>query len=187
MRLIFLGPPGVGKGTQAKMLSKSKSVPHISTGDMLRASVASGSDLGKNVKAIIDAGQLVPDDLIIDIIKERVIESDCSDGFILDGFPRTLEQASAFTAMMESLSLSLDAVVYFAVSDEQLERRLVGRRGSDNRVDDSAEVQKKRMKVYKEQTLPLVDYYENQGLLCHVESSGTIEEVRSFLEAALSN
>jgi adenylate kinase len=177
MRLVFLGAPGVGKGTQAKLLSQEKQIPHISTGDILRAAIKGGSSLGLKVKSIIDSGQLVPDELIIELIKERTKESDCKIGYIFDGFPRTIPQAEALKEILGERGEKLDYVICFELEESEILKRLAGRREAESRVDDDQETQKKRLEVYNQQTAPLIDYYQQSGLLKIVDASGNMEQV----------
>ncbi len=186
MKLIFLGPPGAGKGTQAKILAEKHGLAHISTGEMLRQAVAAGTKLGKQVKEVMDSGQLVPDELIIDLIRERISGDDCKKGYILDGFPRTLPQGKAFDTMLAERGEELSAVVYFHVPSGDLSNRLMHRRSAESRADDMADTQAERLKVYLEQTEPLIDFFENQGVLIRVDGSGSIDEVQSELEEALA-
>ncbi len=185
MRVVFLGPPGAGKGTQAKLLAESHKLAHISTGDMLRASVADGGELGGRVKSIMDAGHLVPDDLIVSIIEQRIQKADCASGYILDGFPRTLPQAKALDEMLDGLGTPLDGVVSFELREEDVLDRLAHRRGAEARSDDNQATQLERLRVYKEQTAPLVDYYSKSGQLLSVNASGSIDDVRANLLQAL--
>lgn len=177
-RLIFLGAPGAGKGTQAKLLSEKFGLAHISTGEMLRAAVAEGSELGKKVASIMESGQLVPDALIVEIIKERISKPDCAKGYILDGFPRTVPQAQALDAMLGEQKVT---VVLFEVTTEDVEKRLANRRSAENRADDSDEVQRERLRVYQEQTAPLIEFYEQRGMLVRVSGAGAIDEVQNRL------
>lgn len=185
MNLVFLGPPGAGKGTQAKMLSTRETIAHISTGEMLRAAVAAGTALGSRVKDILDSGQLVPDAVMIDLIRDRVSQSDCKNGFILDGFPRTVPQAEALETLMQSLDGELDGVVLFELSEKAIQARLENRRGAENRADDSADVQRERMLVYQRQTAPLIEYYDEQRQLIRVDASGSVEDVAVALDRVL--
>ena len=185
MKLVFLGPPGAGKGTQAKLLSEKAGIAHISTGDMLRAEIEKGSELGRTVKDLMDAGQLVSDELMLEVIRERLAAPDCKNGFILDGFPRTSPQAEALSAMFKSAGAKLDTVCLFDLSEEELGARLENRRGEEARVDDNAEVQKERLRVYQEKTAPLIDYYKELGSLKTIPSSGSIEEVNKNLNKVL--
>ncbi|MDD2941896.1 MAG: adenylate kinase [bacterium] len=185
-RLIFLGAPGAGKGTQAVKLAARLGIPHISTGAMLRQAVDSGSELGNKVKAIIESGALVSDSMMIELIGERLRSDDCSQGYILDGFPRTLQQAEVLSSLSAAGgNYRIDAAVFFELSDSEVLRRLEGRRQAESRADDNEDVQRRRLVVYKEQTAPVVDFYKNQKLLRTVDSTGTVDEVHNLLLAAL--
>lgn len=177
MRLILLGPPGVGKGTQAKGLAVERGLAHISTGEMLRAAVAAGTALGKQVQAVMDSGHLVSDELMVQVIQDRFSQPDCAKGYILDGFPRTLPQAHALDAMLSSDGQKIDAVILFELDEEQLKQRLAGRRGAEARADDDVNVQLERLRVYKAQTEPLVSHYKKVGSLKSVDANGSIEQV----------
>ena len=205
MNVIFLGPPGAGKGTQAQMVCAKLGIPQISTGDMLRAAIAAQTETGLKAKAFMDAGQLVPDDVVIAIVRERVAAPDCSNGFILDGFPRTVEQAKALAAFAK-----IDAVVNLSVADEALVKRLSGRRvcpvcGAPYHVDllngetrcavdgatliqrddDKAETVLNRLTVYHQKTAPLIDFYEKEGTLRTVDGSASLESVNVAILKAL--
>jgi adenylate kinase len=187
MRIVLLGPPGAGKGTQAVMLAENKSVPHISTGDIFRAAVASGSELGKQASSYMDSGKLVPDDLVIGLVKERLVEPDCSDGFLLDGFPRTVDQAQALTALFQELGMENIRVVELVVPDEVLIDRIKKRGESGSgRSDDSVEVARLRLKEYYEKTAPVSSYYKTEGALIEIDGLGTIEEVHDRVVQALN-
>ena len=185
--IVFLGLPGAGKGTQAKKLSEAQGYVHISTGEMLRAAVASKTALGNEVASIMDKGQLVPDDLMIDIIKERVAQDDCENGYILDGFPRTVAQAEALSAMMERSSEGISDVVFFDLPEEEVLNRLKSRQQIEGRSDDRDEVHTKRLAVYKEQTQPLINYYRDTGLLRTVEANASVDEVFDKLQHILDD
>jgi adenylate kinase len=187
MKLVFLGPPGAGKGTQAKVLSEKRRLCHISTGDILRAAVAEGSELGQQVKGILDAGKLVSDELIIELIRERVKLPDCQAGYILDGFPRTVAQAEALDEMLARSGEKLDGVILFEITEEALKARLAHRRAAENRADDEEETQMARLRVYQEQTAPLITFYEKRGgLLKRIDATVSIEVVSARLDSTLS-
>jgi adenylate kinase len=186
MRLVFLGPPGAGKGTQASGVAEAGCIPHISTGDMLRAAVAAGTPVGLKAKAVMDAGDLVPDDVIIEIVADRLREDDAAKGFLLDGFPRTLAQAEALDKVLAEIG-KLDAVIYFSCADETVVERIMGRAAKEGRQDDNPETVRSRLRVYDEQTAPLIDYYRQQGLLSEVSAEPTIDEVAADLKRALAS
>jgi len=179
MNIILLGPPGAGKGTQAQRLQSDVGMVQLSTGDMLRAAVKSGSPLGQKAKGIMEAGQLVPDDLMVGLIEDRIGQPDCAKGFILDGFPRTLPQADTLDVMLDELGVALDAVVEFAVSDDVVVERLLGR----GRSDDTEEVIRNRQKVYRDETAPLLDHY--RAKLVSVDAVGSMDEITQRLLDAL--
>jgi len=185
MKIIFLGPPGVGKGTQASRLGEALGIAHISTGDMLRTEVGSGSELGNRVKTLMEEGQLVPDETIVEIIETRIQQSDCINGCILDGFPRTVPQAEALKEMLAQREDGISAAYLFNLREEQLLERLAGRRGKQDRKDDSEEVQVERLKVYQEKTAPLIDFYRKEGLLVEIDSNGAINTVYTRLLTAI--
>jgi len=188
MNLILLGPPGCGKGTQAQILQDRYGAVQLSTGDMLRAAVKSGSELGKRAEAIMNAGKLVPDDLIVSMIAERIGEPDCANGFILDGFPRTVAQAKALDAMLKDKGLTLDHVIELEVDEAALFARIEGRAaesGGAARADDNPETLKKRLAVYRDQTAPILPYYRDTGRLKSVDGMASIEEVTGQLVAIL--
>ena len=214
MNLILLGPPGAGKGTQAKLLSETHGIPQLSTGDMLRAAVKAGSDVGKKAKAVMDSGGLVSDEIVINIIADRIAQPDCAKGFILDGFPRTLPQAAALDKLLASKKKALDAVVQMSVQDEELVKRIAGRYTCTKcgagyhdeyqktkkpgvcdkcagtafmrRPDDNAETVRQRLMVYYRETSPLIGYYFAKGKLSTVDGMAEIGAVTKAIEAALS-
>ena len=189
MNIILLGPPGAGKGTQAQRLVEKYGIVQLSTGEMLRAAVASGSELGKQAKRIMDAGQLMPDDLMVQMIADRIDRPDCADGFILDGFPRTTAQAEALDGMLAEKGLKLDAVIELKVDDEVLVDRIntrISQSGAEVRSDDSVETLRKRLAVYHEQTAPILPYYADRGALRTVDGMSGIDEVTSQVESVLA-
>lgn len=212
MNIVLLGAPGSGKGTQAGKMTDEFGIPQISTGDILRAALKKGTDMGRRAKEYMDKGALVPDDVIIGIMQDRLKEDDAQKGFILDGFPRTIAQAEALDAMLARMGTSLDHVISIYVSEDELLRRMTGRRTCRNcgamyhevfgppkqkgvcdkcggelyiRDDDKEETIKARFKVYKDSTFPLIDYYRAKGLLREVEGVGSIEEIYGRIKGAL--
>ena len=188
MNLILLGPPGCGKGTQAQILQDRFGAVQLSTGDMLRAAVKAGTELGKRAEVIMNAGKLVPDDLIVSMIAERIDEPECAEGFILDGFPRTVAQAEVLDAMLEDKGLKLDHVIELEVDEAALFARIEGRAaesGGAARADDNPETLKKRLAVYRDQTAPILPYYRDTGRLKSVDGMQSIDEVTAQLVAIL--
>ena len=191
MILIFLGPPGAGKGTQAAHIIHSRGIPQLSTGDMLRAAVKAETPVGLQAKAVMDAGNLVSDDIVAAIVEERIEEDDCAKGFLLDGFPRTVIQAEMLDAMLQKKERAVDAVIELRVDEAALIDRLRTRieetkaRGEEPRKDDNEETFKYRLQVYKDQTAPLIPYYENQGKLRVVDGMGSVEAVSAAIDAVL--
>ncbi len=212
MRIVLLGAPGSGKGTQAKKLQDDKGVPHISTGDMLRAAVAAGTEFGAKAKAIMDAGELVSDDVMLGIIRERLAEPDAADGFILDGFPRTEQQARDLEDLLADVGAPLDKAILMNVDFSVLMKRLTGRRTCSKtgkllnvyyssqeeldavtaaggelvqREDDNEDTISNRLNVYRAQTEPVIGYYEAKGALATVEAEGSIDEVYDRMLAAI--
>jgi adenylate kinase len=187
VRLILLGPPGAGKGTQAKLLVARHGIVQLSTGDMLRAAAAAGTPVGLRAKAIMDRGELVPDDVMVEIIAERIARPDCARGFILDGFPRTIAQAEALEELLEKRGIRLDAVVEISVDEQILFERIEGRARETGgaRADDNAETLRKRLSVYRAQTAPLIDFYRRKGRLRTVDGMKTVEEVAAAIDGAL--
>ncbi|NLX61423.1 MAG: adenylate kinase [Tissierellia bacterium] len=212
MRLVLLGPPGAGKGTQASAIISKYSIPHISTGDIFRENIKKGTDLGKQVEAYMNKGLLVPDELVVSIVKDRLTKEDCKEGFLLDGFPRTVNQAEALDEELKNMNLKLDKVINIKVGKDILIERAIGRRICKNcgatfhikfnppkeenvcdkcggelhqRDDDTVETVEKRIEVYHEQTKPLIDYYDKKGLLLNVDGSKPVEEVFNEIIASL--
>ncbi|MBN8547815.1 MAG: adenylate kinase [Deltaproteobacteria bacterium] len=182
MRIILLGPPGAGKGTQALLLARDGNICHISTGDIMRKAVASGSALGQKVKAILDAGELVPDEIVIAVIRDRLSQRDCDAGFLLDGFPRTVDQAKALTALLGEMKKPITHVIELKVPDHVLIER-VKKRGEagSGRSDDTEEVLARRLEVYWKQTAPVTSYYREIGKVIEVDGLGTVEEVHAAI------
>jgi len=213
VKIIFLGPPGVGKGTQAKEAAAANGVPHISTGDILRAEVDARSDLGTQAKSYMDKGELVPDGLVVEMVAHRLAQPDCSHGYLLDGFPRTMAQAAALEAKLAERGETIDRVLYFSAPDEVLIRRLSGRRTCPNckagfhvetmppktegvcdhcgaeliqRADDEPATIKNRLEVYTARTAELIDHYENAGNLTEIDSTGTVGQIARTVAQALA-
>jgi adenylate kinase len=185
--VIFLGAPGAGKGTQAKRLADLQGIPHISTGDILRAAVAEQTPLGVKAKHYMDAGELVPDSLVIDLIRERLQQSDAQQGWILDGFPRNVAQAGFLDTLLAELNQSCDRAINLDVPDSILVERLVQRGQDSGRSDDNAVTISRRLQVYREQTAPLIGYYEERGRLVNVNGDQSIDEVTQALETVVSS
>jgi len=186
MRLILLGPPGAGKGTQAKRLEELYELKQLSTGDMLRAEIASGSDLGQKVEGILAAGDLVSDDIMVEMIAHRITKPDCEKGFILDGFPRTVNQAESLDDMLVNHKLELNAVVEIQVNENELFDRIEKRSAEDGtRPDDNVEVMKNRLQVYHDQTAPIIPHYKSKDMLHCVDGMQLIEDVAKDIDTIL--
>lgn len=188
MRLVLLGPPGAGKGTQSSRLMKAFGIPQLSTGDMLRAAVKDGSPIGREAQAVMNAGKLVSDEIVIKLIDDRIERDDAANGFILDGFPRTVAQAEALSHLLEQKSMRLDAVIELKVEQGRLVERMRQRvteakaRGETVRDDDNAEAFEKRLATYHEQTAPVSEYYDRRGQLHAVDGMGSIEQVSKSID-----
>lgn len=185
MRIVLLGAPGSGKGTQAKRLKAELGVAHISTGDLLRAAVAAGTPLGVKAKAVMEAGQLVSDDIVLGLLEERLAEPDTRPGYILDGYPRNLAQANALDALLARLQQPLDAVLKLNVPDADIVKRCEIRFEQEHRADDNPETVRKRLAVYAEQTAPVADFYARRGVLTEIDGVGEIDAIGGRLLAAL--
>ena len=185
MRIVLLGPPGAGKGTQAARVACQFGCPHIATGDIFRANVAEGTELGRAAQEYMDAGDLVPDELVIAMVMERLASSDCDAGFVLDGFPRTVNQAEALDRRLVDLGVPLHAVLCFEADEEELLRRLAGRAAAQHRADDAEQTIRHRLEVFAIKTRPLIDYYAHRGLLVRVDAIGPIEVVTKRILAAI--
>ena len=185
-RLLLLGPPGAGKGTQAQLLVERLGVPQISTGEMLRQAVAAGSDVGKRARAFMEAGKLVPDEVVIGVAEQRLGQSDAKKGFILDGFPRTTAQADALDRMLPRLACRLERCIVLLVDEEELVKRLLKRAQIEARSDDNEQTIRMRMQVYKDSTAPLIAYYRGRGVLEELDGEGSVEQVSKRIEKALA-
>ncbi len=177
MRIVLLGAPGSGKGTQAVLLVEQLGLPHISTGDLLRSAVQTGTELGQKAKSVIDRGELVSDDIMLGLITERLSQDDAKGGFILDGYPRNITQAKALDVILDQQGQTLVDVLHIDVDDELVVQRIAGRAAQEGRSDDAEEVVRNRLRIYAELTAPVVDYYAAKGVLSRVLGDGTVEEV----------
>ncbi|HKZ10592.1 MAG TPA: adenylate kinase [Rhodanobacteraceae bacterium] len=185
MRIVLLGAPGSGKGTQAKRLKAELTLAHISTGDLLRAAVKAGTPLGLQAKAVMEAGQLVSDDIVLGLLEERLAQPDTQSGFILDGYPRNIAQADALDALLRRVGQPLHVVVKLNVPDADIVKRCEIRFEQEHRADDNPETVRKRLGVYAEQTAPVADFYAQRGLLTEIDGVGTIEAIGDRVLAAL--
>ncbi|MCK9489422.1 MAG: adenylate kinase [Xanthomonadales bacterium] len=187
MRIVLFGPPGSGKGTQAGLLKEHLGLAHISTGDLLRAAVKAGSPLGLKVKAVMEAGQLVSDDLMLELLEERFAQADAAGGFILDGYPRNLAQANALDTLLARIEQPLDVALLLEVPQDLLVERLAGRAGAEGRKDDNPDTVRARLQVYEEQTAPVADFYRSRGQMVALDGTGRVEQVRERLLAAIGS
>ena len=187
MRLVLLGPPGSGKGTQAARLKDHLQVPHVSTGDLLRAEVAAGSPLGVQARAVMERGDLVSDEILLGMLESRFSREDTANGFILDGYPRNQAQADALGQLLGKMGQRMDFAVQLAVPNELLVQRIAGRAAAEGRADDTPESVRTRLQVYDSQTAPVIEYYRGHGQLTVVDGVGTLDEVTGRLVAALEH
>ncbi len=185
--IVILGPPGAGKGTQGKLIAADAGIPHVNTGDMFRAECAAGTELGERVRSILDVGDLVPDELTIEVVRARLGQDDTARGFVLDGFPRTLAQAEALDRVLAEIDRGeLSVVLDFQVADEIAVQRLLGRAGVEGRSDDTPDRIQYRLEVYHEQSEPLVEYYRARGILVGIHADRTVEQVFSEVQQVLA-
>lgn len=185
MRLILFGPPGAGKGTQAEAIADEFSLVHIATGDIFRANVGNETELGLRAKEYMDRGDLVPDEIVIEMVDDRISQDDAADGFLLDGYPRTIPQAEALDKALAREGHGIDGVIRLRVDDEELISRLLQRAEEQGRTDDTREVIENRLAVYRDETEPLIERYRRQGVLHEVDGEGTIDEVRERVLATV--
>jgi adenylate kinase len=186
LNIVMLGAPGAGKGTQAVRIAETHGIPHISTGEMLRGAIAAGSELGQKVKEIVESGALVPDELVVEVIRERLAQPDAQNGFVLDGFPRTIGQAEALDLLLSELGRPLEIVLELELAEETAVERMLGRAADQGRADDTPEVIKNRFEVYRRQTEPLSNYYRSTGILVAIDSSPGMDEVFVEIERVLA-
>jgi len=184
MNIILFGPPGAGKGTQAKLLQDEFNIPHLSTGNIFRSAIKNKTPLGVKVKSILDAGELVPDETVVDLVADELSKEKYQDGYILDGFPRTVAQAEAFDKFLAEKGDSLDAFISLSVPEEELIKRILSR--GEGRSDDTEEKVKTRLEVYRNETKPVMDHYEEQGKVQEINGLGTIDEIFGRIKAALN-
>jgi adenylate kinase len=183
--ILLLGPQGAGKGTQGKLIAAEYGIPHIATGDMLRQAIAAGTELGRQVKPIYDSGGLVPDDLMIELIRERLSREDAREGFLLDGFPRTMAQADALEETLREIGRDLDVVFEFQIADEVGRGRMLRRAAEEGRTDDTPEAIDERLRLYHEETKPLIEYYRSRGNLVGIHGDRPVNEVFSEIQQTL--
>jgi adenylate kinase len=185
VNLLLLGPQGSGKGTQAARIAAEYVIPHVATGDMFRTAMEAGTELGRRIRPLYEAGELIPDDVTIELIEERLAEDDARDGFVLDGFPRNLAQAQALDAMLSAIGRDLDAILFFDVPESVVRERIAGRAQAEHRADDTPEALARRLAIYHEQTVPVVEHYRVSGKLVQLHADRTIDEVFAEIQRAL--
>ncbi len=185
MNIILLGPPGAGKGTQGDILAGKAGLAKIATGDLLRAAVKAGTLLGQQAQSYMDRGSLVPDEIILGLIEEKLGSKEARQGVIMDGFPRTIAQAEAVDDFLSSRGDQIDSVIAFEIQDETLIRRMIGRAGEEGRSDDTPDAIRKRLQVYREQTAPLLQFYEERGLVTRIDAIGSVDEVAARVAKAI--
>jgi adenylate kinase len=183
MKIILFGPPGAGKGTQAKLLQEEFSIPHLSTGDIFRSAIKNETPLGVKVKSILDSGELVPDETVVDLVADELKKDKYNDGYILDGFPRTVPQAEAFDALLSKNDEELDAFIELTVPEEELIKRILSR--GEGRTDDTEDKVKNRLSVYHNETKPVLDHYQKQDLVVRIDGMGTIDEIFERIKTEL--
>lgn len=185
MRLVLLGAPGSGKGTQAKLIVEKLNIPHVSTGDLFRAAIAAKTPLGLAAKEVMDKGDLVSDDITLGMLKERITQADAADGFILDGFPRNVPQAEMLEELLAELDMKLDHALLIQVDPDEVVARIAKRAEIEGRTDDTEEVVRNRLNIYKEQTAPVADFYQQQNIVTEILGKGSIEDVQQRIQAVL--
>ncbi len=185
MRIVLLGAPGSGKGTQAKLIVEKLNIPHISTGDLLRGAIAAKTPLGLAAKEVMDKGDLVSDEIVLGMFKDRVTQNDADNGFILDGFPRNVKQAEMLEDLLQELNMSLDHALLIEVDPDEVVERIAKRAEIEGRTDDTEEVVRNRLEIYKQQTAPVADYYKKQEIVTEVLGKGSIEDVQQRIQAVL--
>lgn len=185
MRIVLLGAPGSGKGTQAKLMVEKLNIPHISTGDLLRGAIAAKTELGLAAKEVMDRGDLVSDEIVLGMLKERVTQEDADNGFILDGFPRNLTQAKMLEDLLQELDMALDHALLIQVDADEVVARIAKRAEIEGRTDDTEEVVRNRLNVYAEQTAPVADFYQEQDIVTEILGKGSIEDVQARIQAIL--
>jgi adenylate kinase len=185
VNLLLLGPQGSGKGTQAARIAAEYVIPHVATGDMFRTAMEAGTELGRRIRPLYEAGELIPDDVTIELIEERLAEDDARNGFVLDGFPRNLAQAQALDVMLSAIGRDLDAILFFDVPESVVRERIAGRAQAEHRTDDTPEALARRLAIYYEQTVPVVEHYRASGKLVQLHADRTIDEVFAEIQRAL--